>query len=140
MLPKGPDLSLIFVRTDYGDDDAWQQALAAANAVYEDDVAERMGAQLQPVESPELANLTPHQLVALPREDYLTAIAVADEQAMRDHTVLFVDFDEYGDQIGRTFRSVPWEVELIVANLSLANMDFAEFADSVDSDGVFRGF
>jgi len=25
-------------------------------------------------------------------------------------------------------------------NLSLANMDFEEFADSVDADGVFRGF
>lgn len=56
---------------------------------------------------------------------------------MRDQTVLFVDFDEYSNQIGRTFRSIPWEVEPIVANLCLANMDFA---DSADSDGVFRGF
>jgi uncharacterized protein DUF6924 len=30
-----------------------------------------------------------------------------------------------------------WGVE---NNLSLANMDFEEFADSVDADGVFRGF
>jgi hypothetical protein len=26
------------------------------------------------------------------------------------------------------------------ANLSLANMDFFEFADAVDPDGIFRGF
>ena len=32
------------------------------------------------------------------------------------------------------------EVALIEANLSIANMDFEEFADSVGPDGVFRGF
>ena len=26
------------------------------------------------------------------------------------------------------------------ANLSLANMDLAEFADNIDADGIFRGF
>jgi len=25
-------------------------------------------------------------------------------------------------------------------NLSIANMDFSEFADNVDKDGIFRGF
>jgi hypothetical protein len=30
-----------------------------------------------------------------------------------------------------------WGIE---NNLSTANMDFAEFADEVDDDGVFRGF
>jgi len=28
----------------------------------------------------------------------------------------------------------------LVANLSLANMDFAEFADNTNPDGVFCGF
>jgi hypothetical protein len=31
-------------------------------------------------------------------------------------------------------------VQSIENNLSIANMDFAEFADSVNEDGVFRGF
>jgi hypothetical protein len=30
-----------------------------------------------------------------------------------------------------------WGVE---NNLSIANMDYSEFADEVDPDGVFRGF
>jgi len=101
---------------------------------------ERMGALLQPVESSDLSDLTPDDLVALPREDYLSQIAVADAQTMRDQTVLFVDFNERMGRMGRTFRSIPSEVEPIVANLSLANMDFAEFADNTDPDGTFRGF
>ena len=43
-------------------------------------------------------------------------------------------------QHGKTFRVAPaymWSVE---NNLSLANMDFSEFADHVDAGGVFRGF
>jgi hypothetical protein len=41
---------------------------------------------------------------------------------------------------GRTFRVIPSEVWGIENNLWLANMEFAEFADSVDPDGIFRGF
>ena len=59
---------------------------------------------------------------------------------MRDQTVLFVDFNELNEQVGRTFRSIPSEVEPIAASLSLANMDFAEFADNTDPDGLFCGF
>jgi hypothetical protein len=99
-----------------------------------------MGALLRPVESRALSNLTPEGLAALAREDYLSQIAVADAQTMRDHTVLFVDLNELNGQAGRTFRSIPSEAETIVANLSVANMDFAEFADNTNPDGIFRGF
>jgi hypothetical protein len=140
ILPAAPDLGLLLLRTDYSDDRAWQAALTAANAVYDGDDFERMGALPRPVESPALSNLTPAEPVALAREDYLSLIAVADAQTMRDQTVLFVDFNERTGQVGRTFRSIPSEVEPVVANLSLANMDFAEFADNTDADGIFRGF
>ena len=39
----------------------------------------------------------------------------------------------------RTFRSLPPEVEPIAANRALTTMDFFEFADAGDSDGVFWG-
>ena len=140
ILPVAPDLGLLLVRTDYSDDGAWQAALSAATAVYATDDFEHMGARLQPVESLGLSNLTPVELVGLAREGYVGQIAVADAQTMRDQTVLFVDFNELSEQVARTFRSIPSEVEPIVANLSLANMDFAEFADNTDPDGIFRGF
>ena len=41
---------------------------------------------------------------------------------------------------GREFRAVPTSIQSIENNLSLANMDFVEFAESVDPDGVFREF
>ena len=135
-----PDLGLLFVRTDYSDNLAWQAALSAATAVYDMDDFERMGALLRPVESPALSYLTPEELIALAREGYLSQIAVADPQTMRDKTVLLVDFNELNGQVGRTFRSIPPEVEPIVANLSLANMNFAEFAGNTNPDGIFCGF
>lgn len=137
MLPKAPDLGMLLVRTDYSNEGAWQAALSTATAVYETDDFDRMGATLQPVESPELSNLSPEELAALEREGYLGEIAVADAQTMRDQTLLFVDFNQ---DVGRTFRAIPTEVEPIVANLSLANMDFFEFADNTGPDGIFRGF
>ena len=140
ILPMAPDLGLLFVRTDYSDNLAWQAALSAATAVYDMDDFERMGALLRPVESPAFSNLTPEELIALAREGYLSQIAVADPQTMRDQTVLLVDFNELNGQVGRTFRSIPPEVEPIVANLSLANMDFAEFAGNTNPDGIFCGF
>jgi hypothetical protein len=74
-LPNAPDLGLLLVRTDYSNDRAWHDALAVATAIYEADPFERLGAVLQPVESPELSSLTPEKLVALAREDYLSDIA-----------------------------------------------------------------
>jgi hypothetical protein len=59
---------------------------------------------------------------------------------MRDQTVSFVDCSHLNEQVGRTFRSIPSEVEPIVVNLSLANMSFAEFADNTDPGGIIRGF
>ncbi len=140
ILPAAPDLGLLLVRTDYSDDRAWRAALSAATAAYDRDDFERRGARLRPVESPDLADLTPGELAALAREGYLSQIAVADAQTMRDQTVLFVDLNELNGQAGRTFRSIPSEVEPIVANLPLANMDFAEFAGNTNPDGIFRGF
>ncbi|MGC4896997.1 DUF6924 domain-containing protein [Micromonospora sp. DT31] len=40
----------------------------------------------------------------------------------------------------RPFRALPRQVQAIQNNLSLANMDYIEFATSVGADGVFRGF
>lgn len=61
--------------------------------------------------------------------DYVD-LSVADPEDAR----LFSSFP------GRHFRCVVPEVPSIEVNLSLGNMDFHEFADNTDPDGVFRGF
>lgn len=89
------------------------------------------------MEAPELSALTPDDIVKLPREGYLSAMALADEQTMRDGSILFLNVNEFSEEVGRTFRAIPQRVEPITVNLSLANMDFA---DSADTDGIFQGF
>ncbi len=84
-----------------------------------------------------MAGLTAAEAVQPTRDGYLSRLAVADARTMKDLTVLFVDLSE---QIGRTFGAVPQEVEPITAKVAIANMDFFEFADAADADGVFRGF
>ncbi len=41
---------------------------------------------------------------------------------------------------GLKFRVIPSEMWGVENNLSIANMDFEDFSNSVDKDGVFRGF
>jgi hypothetical protein len=54
-----------------------------------------------------------------------------------EHPVLVVDLWR---EPGREFRAVPATVQATENNLSIANINFAEFADAVDEDGIFRGF
>jgi hypothetical protein len=46
--------------------------------------------------------------------------------------ILVVDFNV---EPGRTFRVLPSDMWGVENNLSLSNMDFAEFADCVDQNG-----
>ena len=68
-----------------------------------------------------------------------TFLFVVDRTAIThpDRPVLVVDLNE---EPGRTFRVIPSKIWGVENNLSIANMDFGEFADAVDSEGVFRGF
>jgi hypothetical protein len=55
-----------------------------------------------------------------------------------EHPILVVNLNA-GVDVG-PFRAPPRQVQSIQNNLSLANMDFIEFARSAGPDGVFRGF
>ena len=54
-----------------------------------------------------------------------------------EHPILVVDLN---DEPGRAFRVVPREMWSVENNLSLANLDYRDFADDVGPDGIFRGF
>lgn len=53
------------------------------------------------------------------------------------HPLLAVDLTE---EPGRTFRVPAQWFPDVSANLSIANMGFAEFADAADDSGTFLGF
>ena len=66
-------------------------------------------------------------------------IFIVDRVALshRELPILVLDLHE---QPGRTFRVIPSEVWGVENNLCIGNMDFSEFADALDPDGIFRGF
>lgn len=66
-------------------------------------------------------------------------IFVIDSVTIKNSEFPVLCVDVY-ENVGQTFRVIPSEMWGIENNLSLANMDFDEFASGIDEDGVFRGF
>jgi hypothetical protein len=133
-----PDTSdALVLRTDFSDESAWRSIRAAF------DVPSRIDgflANLTCVEDRSFEAATVADLVAAAAAgQYRTFMFVADSVTMRDadRPVLVIDL---ADEPGRTFRVIPSEMWSVENNLSLANMDFDEFADAVDAAGIFRGF
>jgi hypothetical protein len=132
-LPKTEN-SLV-LRTDFSDDSAWESLCAAIRAL-----GGEFQAYVDCVSDPQYDGLTAERLTALaPKGSHHTFVFIADRMALThpEHPILVVDLYE---EPGRTFRVIPSEMWSVENNLSIANMDFCEFADNVDQDGVFRGF
>jgi hypothetical protein len=127
----------LVLRTDFSNQAAWEEICET--------IREPVGdlhflANVDFLDDREYADITKDQLMKLIPEDYNHFfIIVADQTAISrpDHPLLIVDLYE---RSGREFRAVPDQIQGIENNLSIANMDFEEFADSIDEDGIFRGF
>ena len=135
MKPLPDTESSLVLRTDFTDDAAWSRVCS--------EIQEPVGefqAYVECVSDREYDGVQPDQLVALAAlGPYRGYVFVVDRTTLThaEHPVLVVDLD---DEPGRTFRVVPRRMWSVENNLSLANMDFRDFADSVDADGIFRGF
>ncbi|MBE9525192.1 MAG: hypothetical protein IMY76_08830 [Chloroflexi bacterium] len=123
------------LRTDFSDLDAWEAVRSA--------VTRPIGifkAYVEFLSNPEFDSMTSLQLLTLMKagSDH-SFIFVVDRVTLSDseYPILVLDLS---DHPGRSFRVIPEEMWAVENNLSIANMDFADFADSVDADGVFRGF
>src|SRR5690242_14102730 len=122
----------LVLRTDFSDTGAWQAICAAI----ETPVGE-FKAYVDFVSDVVYDAITVEQLLTLAPQGFNhTFMFVVDRRALTppDYPILVVDL--YTEP-GRTFRVIPAEMWGIENNLSIANMDFAEFADEVD-DGIFR--
>lgn len=150
------------LRTDFSDDASWglvaQKVTADADfgpsgGPDDEDDDGMYAPNIQVVSNREFEGVTGETLAAAINGKTYGYALLADERAMREAvaggelTVVFVDLsvrpedaEEFGDVLGREFRCEVSEVASIEANLAIANMDFAEFADNVEVDGVFRGF
>ena len=123
------------IRTDFTDDSAWQLVCDA--------IVNPIGEFLPNVDfisDLAFSGLDTEALLSLVPKNYQHSfLFVVDHEALThpEHPVLVVDL--YAER-GRTFRVIPSEMWSIENNLSIANMDFEEFADAADADGIFRGF
>lgn len=126
----------LLLRTNFADDLAWNSLCDVVQKPNE----EGFRAYFDCVSDSSYDGLTIERLtnLAIDNEEH-SFICVADLITLTDPEQPILVIDCY-DQPGRTFRVIPSEVCGVENNLSIANMDFEEFADSCDPDGVFRGF
>lgn len=127
-LPQPDDLTSLVLRIDFSSDSAWEAVRAAI-----DGLDEYRNATY--VSDPPFAGVSVEALVTADAdaEDDDNDITMTDDE----HPLLAVDLY---DEPGRTFRVPPRWFADVSNNLSIANMDFAEFADAVDASGTYRGF
>jgi hypothetical protein len=126
----------LLLRTDFSDESAW---VALCEAIQAPQTADEFRACVTPVSDPAYDGANVDEIVAGPSASHHGFVLVADRRALTDpeRSVLVV---ERAHEPGRTFRVIASEAWSVENNLSLANMDFEEFADNAGPDGVFRGF
>jgi hypothetical protein len=125
------------LRTDFSDQAAWKKIRVL---ISRPSFPFGFRANVDFVEDQSFEGITVEELLGLIPDGYRhTFIFVVDVTAIqaRDHPLLVVDLYENS---GQSFRAVPQQAQGIENNLSIANMDFEEFASNVGKDGVFRGF
>ncbi|POX50543.1 hypothetical protein C3489_22035 [Streptomyces sp. Ru71] len=134
-LPQPDDLATLVLRTDFSDDAAWNALCARLDSA--DESATR-------VSDPRFDGASIEALLdeenAAAEDERICEVFLADATTLTDPELPLLAVDLH-DEPGRTFRvPVRWYAD-IAANLSIANMDFADYADAADaSSGTFRGF
>jgi len=128
------------LRTAFGDDEAWEAlkvAVREGSGEYSDEPFDF----LEAVDDRLYQGLTKDRIMAVASAaDYPHSyLVVADDVtfASSEHPLLVIDLYE---EPGREFRCTPEDLYSVSANLDISNMDYAEFAEAVEEDGVFRGF
>ena len=125
------------LRTDFSDQAAWDEICAEIQRPVG---FLRFRANVEFLDDVKYAGMSTNQLLDLLPHNYNHSfIIVADQTAISfpEHPLLIVDLYE---RSAHEFRAIPSTIQSIENNLSIGNMDFEEFADAVDDDGVFRGF
>ena len=123
------------VRTDFSNDGAWaalkQEACAPAG---------EFQANIEFIEDRSFDGVSPEELAeALNGKDERSFVLLADAASMTQPGYPIICLDLL-DEPGRIFRFIASQAWSVENNLSLANMDFSDFVNSVDGTGVFRGF
>ena len=108
--------------------------IAEAGAAYGPD---QFSAGFVPVSDESFDGMNPAELAASPGSALVVFAADTASMFASEKTLIVVDRNK---EPGRFFRVVLSEAWGAGNDLRLANMDFFEFAEAADADGVFRGF
>lgn len=145
------------IRTDFTDNEKWTKVRDLI-AAPQTDMDQKFYAYVQYKDDQRYGGMDCFELVHSLPNDYpgflcflVDAMTISDDE----HPILVVDFSPNSMEIEedyqwtpeqtplsdiKTFRAIPSTIQSIENNLSIVNMDFEDFANSVDSDGIFRGF
>ena len=126
----------LVLRTDFSNDLIWK---AICEEIQTPVGIFHFRANVEFLDDAQYASITKEQLLELIPSNYdHSFIVIADQTAIShpDRPLLVVDLYEGS---GNEFRAIPPQMQSIENNLSIANMDFEEFAEAVDADGIFRG-
>jgi hypothetical protein len=126
----------VVLRTDFSDEACWRSVRAEVLA----ETVDGFRAYVDVIEDPAFDGFGTDEVLAAVGDDYRWGyLVVGDRVTMTEAEHPFLVLDLLHER-GRSFRALPREIQSIENNLSIANMDFSEFADSASPDGVFRGF
>jgi hypothetical protein len=137
LLPKSANP--LVIRTCFESQAAWETVCGLIRAP-QYFTSDPFYANVELLDDAEFENLTAEDLLACVPGDYPHSFLLVVDRvtiAAPEFPVLVIDLHA---ERGREFRAIPSQIQAIENNLSLANMDFFEFANSVDGDGIFRGF
>jgi hypothetical protein len=141
------DASLV-IRTDFAHQREWLQI---QSAIAEPQTEDGFVAYVEIVDDRAYDGVTAARLLqTVPAETNHSVAFLVDEVALThpDRPILVLNLYDYvegladqghGPAYGATFRVVPSEMWAVQNNLSISNMDWEEFADNVDADGIYRG-
>jgi hypothetical protein len=121
-----------FVRTDFSNPAAWRELVAAVRTPSEDGFL----ANITVIDDAGFEGAGPRELAARVREHAVLFVADAMTLSHADKPILCIE----AAAPHKNFRVVPKQLWGVENNLSLANMDWDEFAEAADADGIFRGF
>jgi len=148
----GDEHATPLLRSDFSDDAAWARVVAEVTKGADFGPGESYTPIIQPIEDGAFQGATSESLTEQHDGQAFGYVLLADSRTMREAatsgelTVVYVDLSvepedaaEFGYELGRAFRCAVGEVATVEANLSISNLDFEDFADYVDQDGVYRG-
>ncbi len=138
MVKKIPDTeNTLVLRTDYSNQEVWEAIRKVMLAPIPIAGFETQ-AYVDIVEDPAYQNMTVEDVIKnVDAERVFLFIVDNITLSHPEHPLLCVDLY---DEPGQTFRLIPSELAAVENNLSIANLDFVDFKDNVDADGIFRGF